>query len=223
MIEVDEFFYAACEGITDEPVVVKLLKEAGITVAGSVFVLNGKSKLDVRLSNYNCAARHGSWFVLRDLDSDTECAPDLIRKLLPSPAPRMYFRIAVREVEAWLLADREKFAKFFGVDERKIPANLDSLPDPKGTVVGLCGSSSHAKIRKGMVPEEGSGWDIGPAYTSFLMEYVRDHWRMDVACKFSNSLAQCCDALKHRRPTPVMPARRKQPAVRNPKKRSRRK
>ena len=37
----------------------------------------------------------------------------------------MQFRVAVREVEAWLLADRETFADFLGVRAKRI--NLEAM------------------------------------------------------------------------------------------------
>jgi hypothetical protein len=42
-----------------------------------------------------------------DLDSDTGCAPPLCEQWIPGPAPFLCFRVAVREVEAWLMADAE--------------------------------------------------------------------------------------------------------------------
>lgn len=53
----------------------------------------------------------------------------------------MCFRIAVREVEAWLLADAEQAAGFLAVPLARIPAEPETLPDPKATLIALAGRS----------------------------------------------------------------------------------
>lgn len=76
--------------------------------------------------------------MLVDLDRK-ECAPTLLKDWsqdakLPD---RLLFRIAVREVEAWLLADHEAFAEFAGTPLEKLPANPDGLDDPKLFLLNL--------------------------------------------------------------------------------------
>src|SRR5258707_10499772 len=91
----------AVEGDVDAAVARRLIAEVGLSM-GPVYGLKGKSHLDKRISGYNNAARWSCWLVLRDLNHDASCAPELLRSRLPNPSPQMHFRIAVREIETWL-------------------------------------------------------------------------------------------------------------------------
>jgi hypothetical protein len=91
---------AAVEGDVDEAVVRKLVQLAGGQM-GTVYGKTGESALRARIKGCNNAARHSPWLVLVDLDRDAECAPPLRQSWLPILAPRLCFRIAVRQVEAW--------------------------------------------------------------------------------------------------------------------------
>ncbi len=50
------------------------------------------------------------------------------------------FSLAVREIEAWALADREALADFMGVKQAKIPEHPDGEEDPTVTLVHLARS-----------------------------------------------------------------------------------
>ena len=94
---------AAVEGDVDEAVVRRLILEAGAQ-PGSVYGKNGKAALRAKINGYNNAARHAPWFVLVDLNGDAECAPPLRENWILAPAPRLCFRVAVRQIEAWLIS-----------------------------------------------------------------------------------------------------------------------
>ena len=151
----------AVEGISDEAVVRRLCAYAGVEIA-TVFVAGGKPKLDVRLGGFNHSAHHRPWLVLRDLDSDAECAPTLRRKLLPNPAVGMQLRIPVTAVEAWLLADRVRIAQFLGISPAVVPDRPDTLARPKRTLVDLAQRSRKRGIREDFVPRPGSARELGP-------------------------------------------------------------
>jgi hypothetical protein len=114
----------AVEGDTDVPVIQRVLRLVGLQVH-VIHGLKGKNWLDQQLTGYNNAARYARWLVLRDLDRDATCAPELVARLLPKPGPMMCFRIAVRAVEAWLLSDREQMSRFLGLSQDKIPADSE--------------------------------------------------------------------------------------------------
>ena len=134
---------------------------------------------------------HSPWLVLVDLDADADCVPPACTEWLPEPAPQMCFRVVVREVETWLLADRQHLARFWGVSAARLPRSLEELDDPKGTVVTLARQSRHRAIREDMVPRPGSGKAVGPAYASRLIEFAKTSWRPDVAEARSDSLRRC--------------------------------
>ena len=187
---------AAVEGIVDEVVVRKLIAHAGAT-PGEVYGKQGKAFLRERIAGYNNAAQRAPWLVLVDLDRDHDCAPPLCNAWLPAPAPHLCFRVAVREVEAWLLADVERFAGVFGVARSKLALDPEDLNDPKATMVNLARASRRKDVREDMVPRQGSGRQVGPAYSSRLIEFVSSHWRPDVAAARSGSLQRAIDCLRH--------------------------
>jgi hypothetical protein len=95
--------------------------------------------------------------LMTDLDH-VECAPVLIDDWCGRhPLPKnMLFRVAVREVEAWLLADREGFSKYSGVPVEKIPRNPESLDDPKQMLMKLIRRYGYRKIKVEVLPDRGS-------------------------------------------------------------------
>ena len=165
----------AVEGIVDQAVVLKLFKASGI-VSGTPYVCDGIDNLRQRLAGFNAGARYSPWFVLCDLDRH-QCAPALRASFLPIPKVEgMELRVAVRAVEAWLMADRQSFASFLGVGVRRVPREPEQLANPKDTVVELARSSSKRVIREGLVPSEASGRRVGPAYTDEVIQYVHRRW-----------------------------------------------
>ena len=113
---------AAVEGDVDEAIVRKLVAHAGGQI-GSVYGKNGKSMLRKKIKGYNNAARRTPWLILIDLDNDADCAPPVREEWVPDPALHLCFRIAVREVEAWLMADATTLARYL------IDAEQDRGPD----------------------------------------------------------------------------------------------
>jgi len=142
---------AAAEGIVDEAVVQRVIIEAG-GCPGTVYGKNGKTFLRQKIQGFNNAARAWPWFVLVDLDNDAECAPLLCAQWVPVLAPYLCFRVAVRKVEAWLMADGDSLAAFLGIGHNRIPAEPEQLDDPKVEMVNLARLSRRLAIRKDMVP-----------------------------------------------------------------------
>jgi hypothetical protein len=180
----------AVEGWGDEPVAAKLIRMVGC-IPRKVFTADGKSKLDQKIPGYNRSAEHLCWLVLRDLDHDDDgtCVPDVLEVLLKGPpAPRLSLRLAVRVVEAWLLADTQAFSEFFRVPPHRLPAHPDSLDDPKRALVDACRASTTRAIRDAMVPREGSGRAAGPEYSSTIRLFAADHWDIERATDGSPSL-----------------------------------
>lgn len=184
----------ALDGSGDVPIAERILRESGLAL-GEVYGQRGKDWLDERLVAYNHAAQFAHWFILRDLDRDAECAPELVARLLPKASALMVFRIAVRAAEAWLIADPERLARFLAVSAARLPRLPDSLPDPKQTVVTLARQSRARDVREDMVPRPGSGAPVGPGYASRIADFARHHWRPRAAARNSESLATCLAAL----------------------------
>jgi len=186
---------AAVEGIADEAVVRKLILAAGAH-PGPVYGKSGKPALRTRINGFNNAARHAPWLVLVDLNGEEDCAPPLRASWLPAPAPLICFRVAVRQVEAWLMADGEELAKYLSVAGKHVPGDPESLPNAKVAMVNVARRSRRRAIREDMVPREGSGRAVGPAYTSRLIEYIETQWRPAVAAARSESLRRAIACLE---------------------------
>ncbi|HUY88282.1 MAG TPA: hypothetical protein VMV10_06085 [Pirellulales bacterium] len=180
----------AVEGIVDEAVARRLVSETS-ALPGRVYGKNGKAKLRERLSGYNRDAVRSPWVVLVDLDHDAECAAALRATWLPKPAKHMCFRIAVREVEAWLLADRERIAEFLGISASILPRSPEDVDDPKRLMIDLARRSRRRELREDMVPRRSSGRTEGPAYASRLIEFAGGPWRPAIAAKNCDSLRRC--------------------------------
>lgn len=185
----------AVEGEVDGAVACKLITHVG-GLPGTIYVKKGKDPIRQRIAGYNHAAKHNPWLVLVDLDRDFDCAPSLCHAWLPSvPGKNLCFRVAVRAVEAWLMADPAALAKFLGIARNKIATDPERLDDPKTCMVNLARSSRRRDIREDMVPGAESGRRVGPAYSSRLTEFVVSHWRPDVAAQTANSLRRTMKCL----------------------------
>jgi hypothetical protein len=183
------------EGSSDEGAVRAVLTACGLSV--QVFYgRRGKDHIRTKIASYNSAAKHGPWFVVVDLDDPNACPMDLRNSWLTSPEDLMVFRIAVVEIESWLLADRARVAAFLGVSESKIPTNPDEIPDPKQRLINLARTSRKRGIRQGLVPRDGSGANVGPTYASDIREFGANLWRPNEAALHSPSLARCMKRLR---------------------------
>ncbi|MFJ4619917.1 hypothetical protein [Streptomyces sp. NPDC088812] len=180
----------AVEGISDEGAVRSILREFGLDV-NMVQGKGGKSALLKKLPAYNQAAKFMPWFVLVDMDTVDGCVVASVREWLPVPADLMVFRVAVAEIESWLLADRDAIADFLGVSASKVPRNPDSLQDPKQEIINLARKSRRRDIREGLVPRPNSGTSVGPTYASDIRDFGLRLWRPRIAADESPSLARC--------------------------------
>lgn len=161
----------------------------------------GFGYLKKNIAGFNNAAKGIPFLVLTDLDT-AECPPALIKEWLPYPKhPNLIFRVAVREVEAWLLADNVGFAKYIGIQKDKVPHDVEAIADPKETLVNLTRKSRKRKLREAIVPRTGSQAKQGPDYNGSLIPFVTNHWNIKEAMKNSSSLKKAIDAIKRLKPT----------------------
>jgi len=132
------------------------------------------------------------------MDTGLPCPPAVVDAWLPRRDPGMLFRVVVREVESWLLADRTNLADFLRVAVAKVPSAPEEEIDPKQSLVNLARKSRSAEIRRLLVPAKGSSATEGPAYTSEMRRFVDNHWDVAEARKNAPSLASCLKALEQR-------------------------
>ena len=192
--------HAVVEGIIDETVVKRLFAATGIQ-CGTIYVQHGINNLLKKLPNYNQSAKRLPWFVLCDLDQKP-CAPnfhnDMIRSFPGGQSPGLHVCIAVRAVEAWLMADRGPLARYLSVSQGKVPAQPEEVDNPKRTIVDLARQSRSSAVQDNVVPSENSGRSVGPGYTEAMIEFVQEKWCPVRASQASPSLTRAlarCRAL----------------------------
>lgn len=188
----------AGEGPTDLIVMRRLLLEIGIVEAVPYWGegrRTGKQGMTDKLAGWSRAAIHAPWFVLRDLDHDADCAAALRRSLVPDAPPGFCFRIAVRQTESWLIADRHRLADCLGVRLALVPEQPDALDNPKSSLLGVARRSKR-RIAKDMLPRDGSGRIVGPGYLPFIEDFARQVWVPAEAQAQSDSLRRTRTALR---------------------------
>ena len=194
---------AAVEGVMDEVVLRSLIHHVGAH-PGGFYGKHGKQYLLKYMQAYVRAARIEPWVVMIDLDHDADCPVPVRRNWLlrggaHEPTPLLCFRIAIREVESWLLADRERIAEFLGVPARWVTREPETLDDPKHAIISLVARSRLKRLKSEMLPRPGSFRDVGPAYNSRLIQFVMNRrvgWRPEVAAQSSESLRRAIACLR---------------------------
>lgn len=128
--------------------------------------------------------------VLCVADTDGSCAVTLLGKWLPRGAPEHFvLRLAVSEVESWILADRSALADHFKIPSARIPTLPDELADPKRELLHLARRSGRRLIRQEVVSAQDAS-KPGPGYNLHLRDFVARHWDAGRAAGYSPSLAR---------------------------------
>ncbi|HRI28022.1 MAG TPA: DUF4276 family protein [Chitinophagales bacterium] len=160
----------------------------------NTYPANGYGYIKSNINGFNQASIATPFFVLTDLDN-YPCPPELILDWITAPLhPNFIFRIAVKEVEAWLLADIEGFSEFTGVSQANFPANPELENDPKQTLINLARRSRRRDVREDIVPINNNA-TIGPNYNERLMQFVSDFWNLERAIGRSTSLQRAFNKL----------------------------
>lgn len=138
-------------------------------------------------------------FILTDLDND-ECACSLIRSWFSIPKndevvlpPQCIFRVAVREVESWIIADHEAWAAFIGIPAVNFSMQPDQLDDPKRHLLNVIRRKGRKKVHHEMLPQGAA--HIGPRYNEILCDFVYSSWDPERAAISSPSLDRALTAL----------------------------
>jgi hypothetical protein len=155
-----------------------------------IFNARGNARLKDGMIKFRAASRIVPHIILTDLDRCL-CPPVLIDNWKATQLPpQLLFRIAVREVEAWLLADRDGIAEFLHVDVSKVPHAPEAEDDPKRTLINLARKSRKRRLSHEIVPEVGSSAKIGPLYNTHFVNFVNTRWDVEQACLCAPSLVR---------------------------------
>lgn len=161
-------------------------------------VKGGRGNVQRQLRAYAALAARIPVLIGVDLDGDG-CAPGLLASwaMSYSPDPRLLIRVAVREVESWVLADRKQIARLIRAQSDDITRDPDALDDPKLFFLTLARATPDMELKSDLVPRNfGIHPRIGPAYNPRMCKFVQEKWRPHVAERRSKSLARTLDAIR---------------------------
>lgn len=178
-----------------EAVAVKIVEQyaEGARIA-RILGLMGNADLRKRLPSLNAISSYkGPALVLTDLDSPQRCPAELVESWTQGirRAPTLVLRVAVLEVEAWIIADRVNFARWLGISENVVPRAPEEVDDPKRTLVQLARRSRNRTLRDGLVRDLGNGLlRPGPDYNPELRDFVNQRWNPEAARLAAPSLSR---------------------------------
>jgi hypothetical protein len=187
----------ATEDELSEAVGIRLVAEVSTACSVTLtFRQGGNGYLKSKLEAFCQIARRQPVLLMTDLDAGT-CATDLVAEWMGKRAhpEKLLFRVAVREVEAWLLADHNAMTAFFGKRIARLPEQPDTLEDPKRTLLTLAQRAPRA-IRNDLLREHGALALQGLGYNARLCAFVRDTWNPGHAASRSDSLRRIRDRLR---------------------------
>lgn len=192
----------AVEDDLSEAVLKEILRQSQRPFSiGDCLKRRGYGYLKKIIPGINHAAKGSPYLVLTDLDTN-ECPLALITQWLSQPKhPNLIFRVAVKEVEAWLLADRQAFSQFLTISVDLIPDDLDSVSDPKQLLIELTKKSKKRYLRDAIIPAKNSTAKIGKDYNGQLIQFVNQHWQAELAKAHSRSLERAVNAINNFEPT----------------------
>ncbi len=164
-------------------------------------------KIKSLIENFNILSQTNPVVLLTDLDT-YDCPPTLLNRWFGSTPRNSNFlvRVAIDEAEAWLMADREGFAKYFKVPVEKIPTSRLLYPRrPSNREMDFPYKSSLYLMRE-IIPFTSNnefittmvavdGISKGPEYNSTILPFINS-WNIDNACNHSTSLQRTVNRLR---------------------------
>lgn len=165
---------------------------------GAVFSQGGYGYLKKQAPAFNNAAKGCPFLLLADLDR-SPCPPQLIEDWLGRPKhPHFLLRVAVREVESWLLGDPAGLKTFLGLRKPFDFAEPEQLVDPKQELLKLALSSPRRTVREALVWKDESSGRLfqGPDYNATLAKFAAKDWNLAGASNKCRSLDRLLLALQ---------------------------
>lgn len=191
------YWAIASEDELSEIVAEKLVRECDTDAEVAIRLRKGgNGYLRTNIEKFAQISARMPLLLLTDLDT-YPCAGALMSEWLSERVipDRFNFRVCVREIEAWLMADRQNFADLMEIPIARIPANPDDLGDPKQALLDLARGGSRA-IRSDLLVQRGAIASQGLGYNRRLCEFVADRWDIDHAAANSGSLRRAVARLK---------------------------
>ena len=159
-------------------------------------VTGGVTKIRKDVGAYVKMAGRGQCVVVFvDLDT-ASCAPILLRKWFSEKLPEpLIFRVAVHEIESWVMADHSNLARFLKIPIANFPQQPDELPDPKQSLLKIIRQKGRKGWHQEMLPQ-GRTASIGPRYNEKICAFIEKNWNPVQAARNSESLAKAIAAFQ---------------------------
>jgi hypothetical protein len=174
----------------EDSVTLAIARKVVATVAGEGEIITvcpgGRSKLKARIPSLVRSCYGGLKVVVcADLDMD----PCLVRTRelwLPNGVPQnMALAFAVREADAWLLAD-PGIGRFLS-SSVPVPVDPEVIQDPKAALLNMARNSRSRAIREAMIHPNGSLTRVGPGYNATLINFISSGWDIEESLRRSAS------------------------------------
>lgn len=184
------------EGGIDEAVARNLVSFTGHE-SGDCFGRRGCGYIKKTIKGFNLSAR-GSYFLafVDFMDTKLACPGEVVDQWLPHRNKKMLFRVVVREIESWLLADTGAVAAFFNVEMSLVPTEVENLTDPKQSLINIARRSRIKNLRDSIVPVSHTTAREGILYNPEIIRFVREFWNPEEARINSQSLDKCIQRLE---------------------------
>jgi Domain of unknown function (DUF4276) len=157
---------------------------------------SGYGYIKKSLPAFNAASAIIPFVILVDADT-RPCPRETIKSWLGDETqnPNLVIRIAIREVEAWLLADRSGIADFLAIPESCVPLDPSRIKDPKRYLSRLAARSRRKEIRQDLARAPGTRSKTGPFFSQSLQYFTKNLWNISVARLHSADLNRTIVAL----------------------------
>lgn len=184
--------WLATEDEASEAVGLRLLADHGdrLTV-NQPLRRNGSGYLRSRLDSFCQMAMRGQILVLLT-DLDRVACPVALRHSWfgqRSVPDGLLFRVVIRSIEAWIMADSSGLAAFLQVNEARLPSSPETLTEPKLELLALA-SRAPRDIRRDMVEQRQGRNCQASGYNARLVEFISSGWSPERAAANAPSLAR---------------------------------
>jgi hypothetical protein len=191
--------YLAVEDELSEWVARRILKERHVHYAYGRSLRRGDfGYLKKNVGAFSNLAKGCPVLLLTDLDKYS-CPPELIADWTAHPLhPNLLFRVAVHEVESWLLGDGNGLADFLRLKKPLALGDPESLSDPKEVLLRHALKCPSRQIRDALVWRDDRTGKVyqGPDYNGTLSRFVTAHWDVSSARGKCRSLGRLFGALQ---------------------------
>ena len=206
----DLYTYAYVEDEPSQAILAKIIEYANSQSSnrftlhtGDPIITHGFGNLQKKTQSFLPAATKGEGIrsiFLTDLDqknSVQQIANEWFNIACLALLPEKFiFRIAVHEIESWIIADNNGIANFLNVSPVNFTTSPDDLDDPKQFLFNVIGSKCRSKKFKDMLPQKRQS--VGIEYNPQIVQFIKENWDIQAAMTNSPSLKRAVDCFIQR-------------------------